>query len=71
MIDYSEKVFNMNRKYEINNFNGLYNGITNLKIVYGNLPILLSAPHSVKQVRNNEMKQSSINWLINRTFLNV
>ncbi len=57
MIDYSEKVFNMNRKYEINNFNGLYNGITNLKIVYGNLPILLSAPHSVKQVRNNEMKK--------------
>ena len=58
MNDYSEKVFNMNRKYEINNYNGLYNGITYLKIVYGNLPILLSAPHSVKQVRNNKIKKS-------------
>ena len=58
MINSSDEIYDLNKKYEANNFNGLYNGITNLRIIYGNLPILLSAPHSVKHFRNNQLKRS-------------
>lgn len=51
-----DEVYFLNKKYEENDFNGIYQGINNLKIITGNIPILLSAPHSVKHVRNGYFK---------------
>ncbi len=53
-----DEVYFLNKKYEENDFNGIYQGINNLKIIKGNVPILLSAPHSVKHVRNGYFKRS-------------
>jgi len=47
----------LNKKYEENDFNGIYQGICNLKIMKGSIPILLSAPHAVMQVRNGIFKR--------------
>ena len=58
MVDFKEEVFNLNKKYEENDCHGIYQGINNLKIIYGNIPILLSAAHSVKHVRNGLFKNS-------------
>ena len=55
-----ENIFNIikedNKKYEKNDYNGNMTSTKNYKIIPGKIPILLSAPHSVKQVRNKEIK---------------
>ena len=51
------EVMKLNEKYEEYEFNGTYQGVNNLKIMFGNLPILFSAPHSVKTVRNGLFKR--------------
>ena len=53
-----DEVFKLNEKYEMHDHNGVYNKISNLKIIKGNIPIILSAPHSVRQFKNNHFKQS-------------
>ena len=52
-----DEVMKLNEKYEEYEFNGTYQGINNLKVMGGNLPILFSAPHSVKTVRNGLFKK--------------
>ncbi len=43
------------QKFQINDYKG--NFVCSCRIEkYGNIPILLSAPHAVKQIRNGEMK---------------
>lgn len=46
----------LNEKYKANNCNGLPNISTNFKIIHGKSPILLSAPHAVRQSRNGQIK---------------
>lgn len=46
----------LNEKYRANNCNGISDTGVNFKIIYGNLPILLSAPHAVRQSRNGQIK---------------
>lgn len=50
-MDIATKVEELNEKYKKNNSNGLnINNSINYTLVYGNIPILLSAPHAVKQL---------------------
>ena len=51
-------VFELNKKYEMNNYRGFSGKISNLQIIKGNIPILLSAPHSVKHQRRNIIKKA-------------
>lgn len=47
---------NLNKLYELNSYNGeIINGL-NYKIILGGIPILFSAPHAVKQIRNGNVK---------------
>ena len=57
-MNIKDEIFRLNEKYEENDFNGIYHGINNLKVIAGNLPILFSAPHSVKTVRDGLFKRS-------------
>lgn len=50
------EIIDIDKTYEQNNCNGIKIGECNYKIIEGNIPILLSAPHSVKQIRNNKEK---------------
>lgn len=52
------ELLKMNEKYKVNNCNGLNHGGENFNIIYGNSPILLSAPHAVRQSRNGEIKKA-------------
>ena len=52
------EVFLLNKKYEENDFNGIYHGISNLQVFSGFIPILFSAPHAVKHVRDGVFKRS-------------
>lgn len=45
----------LNEKYRENNCNGIPSNIFNFEILQGNVPILLSAPHAVRQTRNGEI----------------
>ncbi len=61
-MDIATKVEELNEKYKINNSNGLnINSSINYTLVYGNIPILLSAPHAVKQLRNGKEKAEDAN----------
>ncbi len=61
-MDIVTKVENLNKKYKLNNSNGLSNiSSINYILIYGNIPILLSAPHAVKQIRNGEEKAEDAN----------
>ena len=53
-----DEVFNLNKKYEENDFNGIYHAISNFKIFNGFIPILFSSAHAVKHVRNGVFKSS-------------
>ena len=46
----------LNEKYRANNYNGISSSNINFKIIHGRLPILLSAPHAVRQSRNEKTK---------------
>lgn len=46
----------LNEKYIANNCNGISNTGKNFKLIHGSLPILLSAPHAVRQSRNGQIK---------------
>lgn len=50
------EIIEIEKKYEENNYNGIKNSLHNYKIIDGNIPVLLSSPHSVKQMRNNNEK---------------
>ena len=61
MEDLSETILKLNKKYEMNNCNGyMHDNDCNFDIYLGNYPILLSAPHAVKQMRNMLTKKSDI-----------
>lgn len=55
-----EKIRNLNKKYEANDSNGLMIGDYNFLIIEGRIPILLSAPHAVRSVRDRIIKPSDI-----------
>lgn len=57
-MNVKDEINSLNQKYEENDFNGIYHGINNLKVILGNIPILFSAPHSVKTVRNGLFKRN-------------
>lgn len=50
-------VSELNRRYEANDFNGIKYSERNYKVVVGQIPILVSAPHAVRQLRDGEMKE--------------
>ncbi len=51
------QIENLDKKYELNNANGIEETNTiNYTFIKGNIPILLSAPHAVKQQRNGKVK---------------
>lgn len=53
--DILQQIKNAEEKYRINNYKG--NSVHACTVEqYGDLPILLSAPHAVKQIRNNTIK---------------
>lgn len=54
-VEKLKHIMELNEKYVANNCNGI-NSDVNFKIIYGRLPILLSAPHAVKQNRNGVVK---------------
>lgn len=56
--DKIEKLFRLNQKYEENDFNGVYQGISNFRVFEGFIPLLFSSAHAVKQVRNGVFKRS-------------
>ena len=51
-----KKIIKLNEKYRENNFNGTQTEENNFKIIEGCIPILLSAPHAVRQCRNGVIK---------------
>ena len=56
----ADSIFNIikedNKKYEKNDYNGKMTSTKDYKVIQGKIPILLSAPHGVKQVRNKKIK---------------
>ena len=48
----------LNQKYLTNDRNGSINGVKNFHVNNGIIPVILSAPHAVKQWRNNKIKDS-------------
>ena len=46
----------LNKKYSANNYNGINTAGNNFVIIPGKLPILLSAPHAVRQNRDGQVK---------------
>lgn len=56
-MNIATQIEELNEKYKLNNANGFKNNnSTNYTIINGNIPILLSAPHAVKQVRDGKVK---------------
>ena len=51
-----KEIIKLNQKYRANEFNGVETEESNFKIIQGNVPILLSAPHAVRQCRNGVVK---------------
>lgn len=58
MNEIIELLFELNKKYEENDYNGKLEGSINYKIVEGKIPILLSCPHAVKTTRENLIKKA-------------
>ena len=54
-IDYINE---QEKEFAVNNYMG--NGIDDFKYKIGNIPILISAPHAVKQFRNESYKAADI-----------
>ncbi len=53
-----EKIVLLNRKYTLCDNNGKTSDGKNFRMIKGNIPVLLSAPHSVRCMRNNMIKPS-------------
>lgn len=53
-------IINLEKKYVINQYNGIDSGTGNIKIMNGTIPIILSAPHAVKQTRNGTIKKEDV-----------
>lgn len=51
-----ERIRELNKKYAANDYNGILNTGNNTRVIPGNCPILLSAPHAVRQIRNGKIK---------------
>lgn len=49
-------IIELNKKYRANNCNGISSVGDNFEIIHGKLPILLSAPHAVRQSRDAQIK---------------
>lgn len=52
-----QRVSDLNQKYEVNDFNGDVVGEQNYQIVPGRIPVVISAPHTVRQWREGKMKE--------------
>ncbi len=52
------------QKFKVNNYKGHSNGLSFMVEKYGDVPILLSALHAVKQIRNGEIMPSHLMWQI-------
>jgi len=50
------RVAKLNEKYEANNYHGVKGKGRNYQVIRGKVPVLLSAPHAVKQVREGVIK---------------
>ena len=55
-----DKIILLDQEYTANQNNGEKITGSNFRIINGNIPVLLSAPHSVKTVRENRLKSSDI-----------
>lgn len=53
-------VFELNKPYELNDNNGIRMGNINYKIIKGINPFILSAPHAVRQFREDRIKAHDI-----------
>lgn len=53
-----KEILNVNQRYKANNWNGIRENENNFNIIYGKSPILLSAPHAVRQNRNGKIKSA-------------
>lgn len=53
-----ENILKVNELYIQNNHNGIKSDGQNFKIINGKIPILLSAPHAVRQGRNGNVKSA-------------
>lgn len=53
-----KEILNANQKYKANNWNGIKENENNYNIIYGESPILLSAPHAVRQYRYGKIKSA-------------
>lgn len=58
--DKIEYIIDLENKFRNNSYNGINNKNNNFKVINGNLPILLSAPHAVNQYRNGNLKGADI-----------
>lgn len=52
-----KRVSELNQKYEANDYNGEVAGKQNYQVLPGRIPVVLSAPHTVKQWREGKMKE--------------
>lgn len=52
-----KKVLALDQKYQANDYNGTPTQECNYQVITGRVPILFSAPHTVKQMRDGEMKE--------------
>lgn len=56
----AQQVFCLNLKYFLNNGNGKKTAARNYRCFLGKTPVILSAPHAVKQVRNGREKSEDV-----------
>lgn len=47
----------LNEKYEANDYHGIKGEATNYRVILGKVPILVSAPHAVRQLREGMLKE--------------
>lgn len=63
LSDYDHDIFDemesINKKYTANNNNGDINDTQNIRTFSGNVPIIFSAPHSVRYKRNGEIRPAN------------
>lgn len=56
-MDISSKIKELDKKYATNNYNGEKISDSNYILITGKNPIILSAPHAVKQIRDGNIKE--------------
>lgn len=53
-----KRIMELNEKYRANHYDGMMKNGNNFEIIHGKLPILLSAPHAVRQNRCGQVKRA-------------